>query len=95
MSKKRKRQRQEPFYDDSESDYAPTAVIPTPRRKTHITQLVDPAKVAQLMRASNLPVKEPPKEERDLNYHTYTMEEASAMVREYLDSKPKDDPSKA
>lgn len=87
MSKKRKKQR-EPFFDDSESEY-----VPTPRRKTKLTQLIDPAKVAQILRASKLPVKEPPKEQPDLNYHTYSPEEASAMVREYLDSKPKDDPS--
>lgn len=91
MSKKRKRQR-EPFFDDPESEHIAT---PSFRRKpAKVAQLIDPAKVAQLMRASNLPVKEPPKEERDLNYRTYSPEEASAMVREYLDSKPKDDPSK-
>jgi len=90
LSKKRKRPREE-YYDDSESESTPTY---TPRRKpAKVTQLIDPAKVAQLLRASTLPVKEPPKEYVDTNYRTYTMEEASAMVREYLDYKPKDEPS--
>jgi hypothetical protein len=87
LAKKRKKQR-EGFFDDYDPDPTPTS-----RRKTRLTLLLDPHKVAQLMRDSMLPVKEPPKLQTNLDYHTYTMEEASAMVREYLDSKPKDVPS--
>jgi hypothetical protein len=82
LSKKRKKQ-SGAFFDGFESESTPTT-----KRKTKLTLLLDPAKVAQLLRATDLPIKEKVKE-RSLDYNTYTPEQASALVREYLDGKPK------
>jgi hypothetical protein len=85
LSKKRKRPREE-YYDESESE--PTAPY---RRTPKLAQLLDPAKIAQLVRASTLPIKETAKEHTTPNnYPTYSEERASALVREYLANKDKD-----
>lgn len=86
MSKKRKKDRGGGFFDDFESESTST-----PRRKTKLTLLLDPAKVAQLVRAGDISIKEKPKE-TSLDYNTYTPAEASAFVSEYLADK-KDTPT--
>jgi len=52
-----------------------------------LTLLVDPAKIAQLMRASFIPIKEKPKEAPNLDYPTYTEEQVRWLLRDHLTDK--------
>jgi len=81
LSKKRKR-REEEFFEEPDFDYdQPPEPVHLPRKKVKITQLLDPAKVAQLLRAQHIQIKEKPKEKNPAAYRTYTQEEVVALLR--------------
>ena len=86
MSKKHKKQK-EVFYDDPPEYETPSEPNLPLRRKIKLTQLLDPAKVAQLLRASSYSIRH--KTEQSItNYPTYTLEEVQQLMQEYIARKP-------
>jgi hypothetical protein len=86
LSKKRKRQREREVFT---VPGVPEAPEEQPKKvKVKYSLLLDPAKIAWLLRASETPMKVKTRPDLNLDYPTYTQDQVQGMILEYLSRPP-------